>query len=91
MTTPGPYDDMGAAIDEMGEEWAGVTAESGALAHVTIYRGATLLAVHDPKNNTTTVIRLSAEDAETLGNELLACANSPDMSDDAVTDGGWLP
>lgn len=34
MTAPDPYAGMGAAVDDAGEEWAGVSAESGALAHV---------------------------------------------------------
>lgn len=89
MTTPDPYDEMGAAIDEAGEEWAGITAKSGATAHVTVYRGATLLSVHDPKHNRSTVIRLSGTHAAALAEDLLGCADDPGMDDDTETDGGW--
>ena len=89
--TPGPYDGMAAAVDDAGEDWVGITAESGAHAHVTVYRGATLLSVHDPKNNTTTVVRLSAAHADILAEDLAACAGDPAMSPDTETDGGWMP
>lgn len=90
MTTTGPYDDMGRAVDDAGEEWAGITAESGALAHTTVYAGA-VLSVHDPKHNTTSVIRLSAADAATLAEDLAAAADDPSVSEDTETDGGWRP